>query len=417
MTKPSRFGVERPAGMRRVVVRAGRQRPDDVERAERERRLSGISHAAGDRRVDLARPDRAERLADRHRARWRRSSPSRGSGRGRRGRSRGWPAPRRRRPRGRGSGRPGGCPSPCIARAAPRRRRCRRARSRGRSRSAPATRRHPRPAAAPRPRGRAARSTSPNWLNRSSWRAVFGGIQASGSKSSTWAATWDRNGDGSKRSIRLTGDRAARRPARNAATPGADSRVMMPIPVIQTRRASSQWFAGVGLVDVAPRSSSLASASAIDLNVASVRDAIGWVNARSTNAAQPGTRGRKSWSIETRQPPSSGLDPPGHVHPVRGAAEVDEPEAERRLGSLHVRDRHATGRPSPRTRHQRPAGDHLGDQASRRRRAPPAAPRRSGGAAAASARRRGRGGTRDSGGAATSTEIVVLTARGPGRRA
>ena len=33
-------------------------------------------------------------------------------------------------------------------------------------------------------------ATSPNWLNRSSWRAVFGGIQASGSKSSTWAATW-----------------------------------------------------------------------------------------------------------------------------------------------------------------------------------------------------------------------------------
>ena len=37
-------------------------------------------------------------------------------------------------------------------------------------------------------------ATIPNWLNRSSWRAVFGGIQASGSKSSTWAATWERNG-------------------------------------------------------------------------------------------------------------------------------------------------------------------------------------------------------------------------------
>ena len=47
----------------------------------------------------------------------------------------------------------------------------------------------------------------------------MGGIQARGSKSSTWAATWLRNGDGSKRSIRLTGDTPARRPARNASLP------------------------------------------------------------------------------------------------------------------------------------------------------------------------------------------------------
>ena len=62
-------------------------------------------------------------------------------------------------------------------------------------------------------------ATRPNWLNRSSWRAVFGGIQASGSKSSTWAATCERNGLGSNRSIRLTGEPPARRPARNASRP------------------------------------------------------------------------------------------------------------------------------------------------------------------------------------------------------
>ena len=42
------------------------------------------------------------------------------------------------------------------------------------------------------------------------------------------------------------------------------------------------------------------SASARALNVASVRPAIGRVKTRSTNAAKSGTRGRKSWSIDTR---------------------------------------------------------------------------------------------------------------------
>ena len=63
----------------------------------------------------------------------------------------------------------------------------------------------------------------------------LGGIQASGSKSSTWAATWLRNGDGSNRSMRLTGERPARSPARNAATP-VPIAVMTPMPVIQIRR-------------------------------------------------------------------------------------------------------------------------------------------------------------------------------------
>ena len=44
-----------------------------------------------------------------------------------------------------------------------------------------------------------------------------------------------------------------------------------------------------------------ATASARALNVASVRPAIGRVNARSTNRAKPGRRGEKSCSIVTRQ--------------------------------------------------------------------------------------------------------------------
>ena len=46
--------VERPARLRRVVVLAVGERPDDVERAEGER-AQGDLRAAGDRGIDLAR--------------------------------------------------------------------------------------------------------------------------------------------------------------------------------------------------------------------------------------------------------------------------------------------------------------------------------------------------------------------------
>jgi hypothetical protein len=63
---------------------------------------------------------------------------------------------------------------------------------------------------------------------------------------------------------------------------------------------------GDGFVNGREADSSADSASAIAANVASVLVAIGRVNARSTNHAQPGSRGRKSCSIVTRQPRSDG---------------------------------------------------------------------------------------------------------------
>ena len=127
--------VERPRGRAGRVVVAGRQRPDDVERPERERAQRDLAR----RRRSRRRPGpRAGRRAPRRapprptRTSWR----SRGSARGRPARSRGWPAPRRRTRPAPGSARPAGCPCRGSARAAPRRRRCRRAPTRGRSRSA-----------------------------------------------------------------------------------------------------------------------------------------------------------------------------------------------------------------------------------------------------------------------------------------
>ena len=54
--------------MARVVVVAVRQRPDDVERPERERAQRDLA-AAGDRRIDPALAQVAQRLAERDRAR------------------------------------------------------------------------------------------------------------------------------------------------------------------------------------------------------------------------------------------------------------------------------------------------------------------------------------------------------------
>ena len=143
---------------------------------------------------------------------------------------------------------------------------------------------------------------------------------SSGSKSSTWAATCERNGDGSKRSIRLIGERPARSPAQNASTPEPIA-VTSPSPVIHTRRrvdppvghGEVRPGGRTGLVDgdVAP-----ATASAIVRNDASVRPAIGRVkkpvddrrNVVAERWATNGrpTRRRKSCSIETRQPSPDG---------------------------------------------------------------------------------------------------------------
>ena len=69
---------------------------------------------------------------------------------------------------------------------------------------------------------------------------------SAGSKSSTWAATFDRNCAGSKRSMRFTGEAFARRPARNAGSPIPIAEIT-PTPVIQTSRGSSlSAMPGVG---------------------------------------------------------------------------------------------------------------------------------------------------------------------------
>ena len=68
MTNPSRAASNGRAAVAGVVVVAGRQRADDVERAERERAERDLA-AAGDRRVDAPLAQVAERLAERDGAR------------------------------------------------------------------------------------------------------------------------------------------------------------------------------------------------------------------------------------------------------------------------------------------------------------------------------------------------------------
>ena len=188
-------------------------------------------------------------------------------------------------------------------------------------------------------------ATSPNWLNRSSWRAVFGGIQASGSKSSTWAATCERNGLGSKRSMRLTGERPARRPARNASTPGARSAVMTPMPVIQMRRRSvmaedSPASAGLGLVG-----EGLGERLERRQRPAGDRpreDAVD--ERREARRAAAGSRAR---SRRACRPPSGSIR---QVTSIPLVAPATWTKRSRRVaGSVQVRDRQATGSPSPRT--------------------------------------------------------------------
>ena len=216
-----------------------------------------------------------------------------------------------------------------------------------------ARRRARRPSSASRP------ATRPNWLNRSSWRAVLGGIQASGSKSSTCAATCERNGLGSKRSIRLTGERRRGGPARNASSP-VPIAVMMPMPVIQTRRRSVMSMDS-SCAGVSDRPGS-ASASARALNVARVRPAIGRVNQRSTNAATTRRAAARSRArSSTRQPPAVGSIRQVTSIPLRGAGDVDEAQAARRRlgpGPRAPGDRQA----EPEDRDQRPAGDEVRDE-------------------------------------------------------
>src|SRR5262245_34719403 len=130
----------------------------------------------------------------------------------------------------------------------------------------------------------------------------------------------------------------ARPDRRHDADPGDEDPTMR--PVVHLRR-----FAICGSAD---SPTPMATASAIALNAASVREAMGRVKAASMNAAHGPIRGRKSWSISTRAPL-----PRGEIRHVTSMPFVAPPRWTNRRrsvdSSLHVRARHATGTDRPRT--------------------------------------------------------------------
>ena len=118
--------------------------------------------------------------------------------------------------------------------------------------------------------------------------------------------------------MRLTGERAARRPARNASRP-VPIAVMTPIPVIQMRRRS--------VTGRVPRPRVSASDSASALNVASVRPAIGRVKAR-VDEGREWRDPRPEVVVDRDVAALAGrVDVPGHVHPLRRPRDVDEAQA------------------------------------------------------------------------------------------
>ena len=156
--------------------------------------------------------------------------------------------------------------------------------------------------------------------------------------------------------MRLTGERPARRPARKASTP-VPMAVTIPMPVIQTRRRPlmSRYSPAAATSD--------RRASARALKVASVRPAIGRVNRRSTNAANPGSRGRNTCSMTTCVPVVVGFDPPGHIHAPGRAGHVDE--AKPPGGRFRPRPRAPRHRqPKPEDADERPARDEVRDDAA-----------------------------------------------------
>ena len=133
---------------------------------------------------------------------------------------------------------------------------------------------------------------------------------SAGSKSSTCAATWDRNGDGSKRSMRLTGDAFARRPARNAGSP-------IPIAEITPTPGDPDVARGRPCQDRSPAAVA-GVAEGLGEGLASSPASgprSGRVNARSTNAANAGdARAEVVLDLDPRAAVPGRLDRPGHVH-------------------------------------------------------------------------------------------------------
>ena len=151
--------------------------------------------------------------------------------------------------------------------------------------------------------------------------------------------------------MRLTGERPARRPARNASRPVPIGGDRARCPVIQTRRRSlmtedsSQAACGRSVPDSPARCERLGQGPERGQRPAGDRPGEEAVDER---ARSPGRRGRKSWSMATR---GAGrpvrLDPPGDVHPAGRAGDVDEPQPAR----SPARSRSATARsPAARAR-------------------------------------------------------------------
>ncbi len=318
--EPVATRVERPLGRPGLVVVAGRQRPDDVERTERERAERDLArHRRSPRRPDPRAGRRAPRRArpPPTRTSWR----STGSGRGRRGRCRGWPAPRRRRRPARGSARPGGSRARGSARAAPRRRRCHRAPSRDRSRSAAGA---APPSLARRQAGVVEREAAGDQPELAEPVELAGRL---GRHPGERVEVVDLGRDLRAERARVEAvdplDRraAGAQPGPERVATGAD-RGDDPEPGDPDRRRSvmsvdpSAWRTAVAAAS--------ASASASALNVPSVRPAIGRVKSRSTNGGEDrDPRPEVVLDRDARPVVAGRLDPPGHVHPAGRPGDVD----------------------------------------------------------------------------------------------
>jgi len=343
--EPVALGVERPGGVGRIIVVTTRQRADDVECAERQRRQGDLA-AAGDRRVDPAGTQVAERLADPHRA-----------GGARVGRRQDRAADierdaeigrRRTAEDGQRQGR-GDLPDALLdvalvlllgERDAAERRAEVDADALGR-RSAV------RPGAKP---GIVERESSrhhpelaesvelPRRLRRHERERVeVVDLRSDLASEGRWVEAIDPL-DRRRRPAEPVPERVhARADRRDQAETGDPD-----APLI----AHAVRFGGGAGSDLSIR----ARASASALKVPSVRPAMGRVKRRSTNAAKPGTRGENSWLIVMRQPPEAGRVTICHVTSIPRVAPATCWKRNRSVsGSDHVRDRQATGSPRPRT--------------------------------------------------------------------
>ena len=250
----------------------------------------------------------------------------------------------------------------------------------------------------------------PIWLNRSSRRAWSAGMKSSGSKSSTWAATCDRNGDGSNRSMRL--DRRARGPH-----PG-------------TERLDADAAGGHDPDAGDPDASSVGHDDGFVVDGAAGLDGLGERPERGQRptgdrAGEPAVderreaRDRRLERVLDRHAAPAAVrrrpDAPGDVHALRGAGDVHEPQSmvspDRSTSALA---RSPGGQPED--RHERSPGDEVDDERSVRASLHDRSADVVGEQRPASARHRGQARRPGDGGAAMSMAISLCTS-GDRRRA